>query len=109
MATPRPQIWTRTYAEGLELRIATHRGGIWELSGNGLMPASSAPGVAAETMKRHADARALRSPTRAWERRCPRCDAVMHLEHRARAASTGATTIQPNLWACPGCSYAEDD
>jgi len=110
MRVPKPQAWIREYSRGRVMRIETHAGGRWRLTGDGAADGSSWPTYPhpLEAMQTRADKLAGTQAVSPWRRVCQRCDASMMLDARNRPDS-GPQFMPDYLWVCTSrsCNHAE--
>jgi hypothetical protein len=104
---PKPQLWTREYADGLVMRIETDTDGRWRLTRDGSTDGSVSPTYPLEAMQMRADALSGKRAVGPWRRMCRRCEAPMTFDLRHRP--DGPQFPQDSLWVChsPACNHAE--
>ena len=108
MTKAKPQAWIREYAGALVMRIETHTGGLWSITGDGADEPSSRLAYPLAVMQTRVDKRAGKRAVGPWRRVCQRCSAPMTLAGRNRPDS-GPSPSQDDLWVCSSstCRHAE--
>jgi hypothetical protein len=106
--TAKPQAWIREYARARVMRIETHTGGHWLVSGDGATEGPSRLAYPLSAMQTRVDKRAGTHPVGPWRRVCQRCNSPMTLDLRNRP-DTGPSSMRDHLWVCTSriCNHGE--
>ena len=108
MTTAKPQAWIREYAGAVVMRIETHTGGLWSITGDGADERSSRLAYPLAVMQTRVDKRAGTQAVGPWRRVCQRCSSPMTLDARNRPDS-GPSSTRGYLWVCSSrnCNHGE--